>query len=126
VTERQNLVTLFSNVQTKLKTYGLREYVAPKGLSLLDLDNAWKHLLKSEADWSRKINDEIRRFDFLSLSSISSDILLSIKEELRKKFARLANDFEQKLRSISMELTNMEGALEVMDDCNSVCLPNTS
>ena len=126
MTERQNLVTLFSNVQTKLKTYGLREYVAPKGLSLLDLDNAWKHLLKSEADWSRKINDEIRRFDFLSLSSISSDILLSIKEELRKKFARLANDFEQKLRSISMELTNMEGALEVMDDCNSVCLPNTS
>ena len=126
MTERQNLVTLFSNVQTKLKTYGLREYVAPKGLSLLDLDNAWKHLLKSEADWSRKINDEIRRFDFLSLSSVSSDILLSIKEELRKKFARLANDFEQKLRSISMELTNMEGALEVMDDCNSVCLPNTS
>jgi len=66
VTERQNLVTLFSNVQTKLKTYGLREYVPPKGLSLLDLDNAWKQLLKSEADWSRKINDEIRRFDFIS------------------------------------------------------------
>ena len=36
-----------------------------------------------------------------------------IKESLRKKFAKLANDFEQKLHEISVELTAIEGPLEV-------------
>lgn len=34
VTERQDVTTLFGNVQTKLRTYGLREYVPPPGLAL--------------------------------------------------------------------------------------------
>lgn len=34
VTEKQDVATLFGNVQTKLKTYRLREYVPPEGLSL--------------------------------------------------------------------------------------------
>jgi hypothetical protein len=34
VAEKQDLATLFGNVQTKLKTYRLREYVPPPGLSL--------------------------------------------------------------------------------------------
>jgi hypothetical protein len=34
VAERQDVATLFGNVQTKLRTYGLREYVPPEGLSL--------------------------------------------------------------------------------------------
>jgi len=34
VIERQDVTTLFGNVQTKLRTYGLREYVPPKGLAL--------------------------------------------------------------------------------------------
>jgi cofilin len=34
VTEKQDVATLFGNVQTKLKTYGLREYVPPTGLAL--------------------------------------------------------------------------------------------
>jgi len=37
-----------------------------------------------------------------------------IKEKLRKTFADLANDFEQRLRSISSELTTIEGTLEVL------------
>jgi len=32
VTERQDLATLLGNVQTRLKTYGLEDYVPPKGL----------------------------------------------------------------------------------------------
>jgi hypothetical protein len=78
VTERQDLATLFGNVQTKLKTYGLREYIPPAGLALTvglfrsvalnclnmfptkDLDEAWKALLKSEARRSRAINAQIR------------------------------------------------------------------
>ena len=61
VTEKQDIATLFGNVQTKLKTYGLREYVPPQGLALPDLDEAWKALLASEAQRSRSINDQIRQ-----------------------------------------------------------------
>lgn len=31
VTEKQDVTTLFGNVQTKLRTYGLREYIPPPG-----------------------------------------------------------------------------------------------
>ncbi|RDB17949.1 Alpha-actinin-like protein 1 [Hypsizygus marmoreus] len=97
VTERQDVATLFGNVQTKLRTYGLREYVPPLGLALPDLDEAWKELLASEATRSRAINAQIRQ----------------IKETLRKNFADLANDFERRLHAISSELTAIEGPLEL-------------
>ena len=61
VTEKQDVATLFGNVQTKLKTYGLREYVPPSGLSLADVDRAWNVLLQAEAARSRAINAEIRQ-----------------------------------------------------------------
>ena len=61
VAEKQDIATLFGNVQTKLRTYGLREYVPPPGLSLSDLDDAWKRLLDSEAKRSRAINAQIQR-----------------------------------------------------------------
>ncbi|KAG5646521.1 hypothetical protein DXG03_003288 [Asterophora parasitica] len=96
VTERQDVATLFGNVQTKLKTYGLREYVPPPGFALSDLDDAWKELLASEASRSRAINAQIRH----------------IKETLRKKYADLANAFERRLHAISTELTAIEGSLE--------------
>ena len=36
-----------------------------------------------------------------------------IKETLRKRFAELANDFEKRLHTISVELTSVDGSLEV-------------
>ncbi|KAI0763582.1 actinin-like protein [Trametes elegans] len=96
VTEKQDVATLFGNVQTKLKTYALREYVPPPGLSLPDVDDAWNVLLRAEAERSKAINAEIRQ----------------IKENLRHKLANLANDFERRLRLISTELVSIEGPLE--------------
>ncbi|EJC97825.1 actin cross-linking [Fomitiporia mediterranea MF3/22] len=96
VVERQDVATLFGNVQTKLRTYGLREYVPPPGLRLSDLDEAWSALLKAETSWSKAINAEIRQ----------------IKESLRKRFADLANDFERRLYMISTDLAAIEGPLE--------------
>ncbi|KAA1469945.1 hypothetical protein DENSPDRAFT_920749 [Dentipellis sp. KUC8613] len=96
VTEKQDIATLFGNVQTKLKTYKLREYIPPVGLALTDLDDAWKALLASEARWSRAINAEIR----------------GIQEYLRKKFADLAHDFEKRLHVVSTDLSAIEGPLE--------------
>jgi Ca2+-binding EF-hand superfamily protein len=97
VTEKQDLATLLGNIQTKLKTYNMREYVPPEGLSLGDMDMTWDGLLSSEARRSRAINAKIR----------------DIKEQLRKKFAKLANDFESKLRGVSYELSAMVGPLEI-------------
>lgn len=37
----------------------------------------------------------------------------SIKEAIRKKFAKAANDFEQQLRLISSQISSMVGSLEV-------------
>jgi hypothetical protein len=34
VSEKQDLAMLFTNVQTKLRTYGLSEYIPPEGLEL--------------------------------------------------------------------------------------------
>ncbi|TRM63830.1 calponin homology domain-containing protein [Schizophyllum amplum] len=96
VTEKQEVTTLFFNVQTKLKTYGLREYVPAPGLAPADVDMAWKELLGSEARRSRAINAEIRQ----------------IKETLRRKFADVANAFEQRLHGIDRELAAIEGPLE--------------
>ncbi|KAF9241152.1 calponin homology domain-containing protein [Melanogaster broomeanus] len=96
VTERQDVTTLFGNIQTKLRTYGLREYVPPAGLALSDIDHAWNELLKSEAKRSRSINAQIRQ----------------IKESLRKQFADLANDFSQRLHDVSLDLSTVEGPLE--------------
>jgi cofilin len=79
VAEKQDLATLFGNVQTKLKTYSLKDYVPPAGLALSvnaaddhswiylpsagqDLDDAWKVLLASEAKRSRAINAQIREY----------------------------------------------------------------
>ncbi|EIM86004.1 uncharacterized protein STEHIDRAFT_98331 [Stereum hirsutum FP-91666 SS1] len=96
VTEKQDVATLFGNVQTKLKTYGLREYVPPMGLALSDLDDAWQDLLAAEARRSRSINAQIRE----------------IKESLRKQFADLANDFQRRVHGISTELSAIDGPLE--------------
>ncbi|KAF8319071.1 hypothetical protein DL93DRAFT_2053972 [Clavulina sp. PMI_390] len=100
VTEKQDLASLFGNVQTKLKTYNLRPYIPPPGLDLEDMEAAWVGLLDAEAKHSRRINAEIR----------------NIKESLRKKFAKAANDFEHHLRTISTEISSMAGSLESQQD----------
>ncbi|KAG0704246.1 calponin homology domain-containing protein [Suillus ampliporus] len=100
VTERQDVTTLLGNIQTKLRTYGLREYIPPPGLALSDLDDAWDDLLQSEAKRSRAINAQIRQ----------------IKESLRKEFADLANDFSRRLHVISLALSGVAGPLEDQQD----------
>ncbi|KAH9480827.1 Alpha-actinin-like protein 1 [Psilocybe cubensis] len=96
VAERQDLATLFGNVQTKLKTYGLREYVPPAGLTLADVDEAWEKLGRVEGERWRGVNAKIRE----------------IKEDLRKRFASLAHAFERSLQDVSSSLASLSGPLE--------------
>jgi hypothetical protein len=59
VAEKTELESLLGNIQTKVKTYGLREYRPAVGLALGDLDGAWRGLTKAETARSKAINAKI-------------------------------------------------------------------
>lgn len=96
VQERTDLGALLGNIQTKLKTYHLREWTPSQGLHQADIDAAWVALAQAEAAQSRRINAEIR----------------NAKEALRIRFAELANGFEARLREISKSIVSLSGELE--------------
>ncbi|KAI9476275.1 MAG: hypothetical protein EXX96DRAFT_596432 [Benjaminiella poitrasii] len=96
VAEKRDIDALLGNIQTKAKTYNLKPYYPPAGLTLKDLDNTWNTLLQNEAKYHRRINRTIRE----------------IKEGLRKAFAEAANDFQHQLDSISAKLVDLEGSLQ--------------
>ncbi|KAG1151928.1 hypothetical protein G6F37_005001 [Rhizopus arrhizus] len=94
--EKRDIDALLGNIQTKAKTYNLKPYYPPPGLTLKDLDDTWTQLLLNEARYHRRINSTIRQ----------------IKEGLRKAFAEAANDFQEQLDTISAKLVNLEGSLQ--------------
>ncbi|EST09277.1 EF-hand, Ca insensitive [Kalmanozyma brasiliensis GHG001] len=96
VRERTDLAALLGNIQTKLKTYHLPEWIPRHGLRQADLDAAWVTLALAEAHRSRSINAEIRK----------------AKESLRIKFAEAANEFERQLREVAGGITTIEGDLK--------------
>ncbi|CAO3636760.1 unnamed protein product [Mucor fragilis] len=96
VAEKRNIDALLGNIQTKAKTYNLKPYYPPAGLTLRDLDNTWNTLLQNEAKYHRRINRTIRE----------------IKEGLRKAFAEAANEFQRQLDGISAKLVDLEGSLQ--------------
>ncbi|KAF9940342.1 hypothetical protein BGZ65_007308, partial [Modicella reniformis] len=96
VAEKRDVDTLLGNIQTKLKTYDLKPYYPPPGLTLQDLDHFWTELLAAEEKRYRLINAKIR----------------DIKEKLRQDFAKKANHFQAMMNAISHELTVLDGDLD--------------
>lgn len=94
--ERNALQALLGNIKTKLKTYRIKEWSPAFGLGQQDLDEAWKVHTSKETDRARNINNEIRK----------------AKESLRKKYAGLANGFDDKLQEITSKISNLSGELE--------------
>jgi len=60
VKERQELAALYSNIQTKIRTYGLAAWEPREGLKLEDLEVRWAEFLRAEGTRSRAINARIR------------------------------------------------------------------
>jgi hypothetical protein len=60
VVERQELRDLFSNIQVKLRTYGMQPFEPEEGETVEDMDLSWSELLRSEEGWSKKISKKIR------------------------------------------------------------------
>jgi len=66
IAEKTDLESLLGNIQTKVKTYGLRAYHPPAGLALSELDSAWRTLGKAEVQRSKAINAKIGGYSALS------------------------------------------------------------
>jgi hypothetical protein len=60
IKERQELGTLYSNIQTKSRTYGLQRWEPQAGMGLSDLEREWERFVKDEGVRSRAINATIR------------------------------------------------------------------
>jgi hypothetical protein len=60
VAEKHDVDTLLGNIQTKLKTYNLKPYYAPAGLTLQDLDQVWNQLQHEEVSRRKAINKQVR------------------------------------------------------------------
>ncbi|EIW72853.1 hypothetical protein TREMEDRAFT_42026 [Tremella mesenterica DSM 1558] len=95
VKERQELAALYSNIQTKLRTYALKSWEPQPGLCLEDLDKNWAVFLEAEKLRSRAINARIR----------------DIKEALRKQFARAAESFIARIQRIEQAIGLLSGLL---------------
>lgn len=95
VKERQELAALYSNIQTKIKTYSLNTWEPSEGARLEDLEKRWAEFLVSETARSRAINASVR----------------DIKETLKKKFARAAEDFIHRLQQIEQAIGALAGPL---------------
>ncbi|BEI86984.1 hypothetical protein CcaverHIS002_0703300 [Cutaneotrichosporon cavernicola] len=96
VRERQELAQLYSNIQTKLRTYSLRSWEPREGLRLEDLEASWAELMAAEVAHSRNINARIR----------------DIKEALRKEFARVAESFIERVQKVEQSIGSLSGALQ--------------
>ncbi|KAG0007890.1 hypothetical protein BGZ80_004115, partial [Entomortierella chlamydospora] len=107
VAEKRDVDTLLGNIQTKLKTYDLKPYHPPQGLTLEDLDQFWDVLLAAEERRYRLINAKIREYGIIGVVYVDN-----IKEKLRQDFAKQANDFQVKVNAISHELTLLDGDLD--------------
>ncbi|KAI9296817.1 hypothetical protein K502DRAFT_337116 [Neoconidiobolus thromboides FSU 785] len=95
LTEKQDLDTLLGNIHIKLKTYQLKPYNPPKGLTLLDLDTKWNMLIKAEADRRIKIVNKIKES----------------KQKLIDEFNRLTNQFNKNLNEIASAFSKIDGEL---------------
>ncbi len=88
VQEKGELVALLGNIQTKLKTYHLREWAPRPALAPRALDACCAQLAASEAGWARALRGAVRR----------------AKALVRARFARLARAAARELREATTQL----------------------
>ncbi|KAJ3332002.1 hypothetical protein HDU76_001618, partial [Blyttiomyces sp. JEL0837] len=96
IVEKRELESLLGNILTKLRTYNLRPYSPPAGLSPSDLAATWERLLQVEAARKRSLSNAVRE----------------AREALRLAFANAANKLSNDLHQISLALAKVDGPLE--------------
>lgn len=135
VAQKSDIAGLLGNIVTKLKTYNLRTYIPPAGLTLevSHVPELPDHLAKRGSGSRRMLASLIGRGGstntvyqcsssrvriyglFIEWTPIDANVRETrrIKENLRLRFARLANDFEGNLQSLASQLAALEGDLTV-------------
>ncbi|KJE88866.1 hypothetical protein CAOG_08407 [Capsaspora owczarzaki ATCC 30864] len=93
-TEKSNLEVQLFDIQTKLRSRGLIEYVPPGGKSVRDVNKAWTKLERSEHEHEQALHKEIARQERL--------------EHLAQRFNRKAGLREQWLAESTRQLQDVE------------------
>jgi hypothetical protein len=96
ITEQADLVTLFGNIQAKLKSMNRPAYVPPSGLLTSDVENNLEQLIQSERQRRAALNSNLR----------------AILDALRKAFADPANSLAQALSGLKSALAESSGDLK--------------
>ncbi|KAM0790463.1 hypothetical protein ACM66B_003340 [Microbotryomycetes sp. NB124-2] len=94
--ERVDVQDLLLNIRTKLKTYGLRDYVPEERLSLDSVDKACDRLLKQEMRHVNEVQLAMQR----------------LRDQAAKDFAQRANTMYDLVRQVDAELSRLEAPLE--------------
>jgi len=79
---------LNNNIQTRLRTFKRKQWDAPNGLTVEDVDNAWIRLAEAERDRVKAVRDHINK----------------LKDQLRKRFADAANEFSAFIHQVKGDL----------------------
>jgi len=91
MSEKREIENLLGNIQIKLKTYNLIPYNPPEGLYPADIDDHWNSLITTEAERKRNLSNN----------------LAEIKDQLRKSYANSANELQDSINNISIQLSGL-------------------
>lgn len=118
VTEKNDLVTLYSNIQTKARTFGFKEYTAPKELSVEQVNNYWLEMLLKERSYLELIRSRAREIkqkaqDDFSLSSMKfADCL----KDILNRFANLSGPLDDQLMESEKCLLDTKKLMEQLPE----------
>jgi len=96
ITEQADLVTLFGNIQAKLKAVNQPAYQPPAGLFPIDVEKNVETLRQAEISRRKALNENLR----------------NILDNLRKAFATPANAFYDHLQQLKLALAQDTGDLK--------------
>jgi len=96
ITEQADLVTLFGNIQAKLKSMNRPAYAPPAGLKTADVEANIENLIHAERQRRAALNANLR----------------AILDALRKAFADPANSLAQAMARLKSSLAEAQGDLQ--------------
>jgi BMFP domain-containing protein YqiC len=127
VQEKDDLATLFTSIQTKLRFQKLPAYVPPSGLHPTDTEKHINHLGTIETTRRRQINANMNAIK-AKLEKNFGDHANSIYQQIQnlkhEAFADFGNDLhhaKEKLSSLLHKLKQLEGGLSQVEKAERLC-----
>ncbi|GAA5962747.1 hypothetical protein JCM21900_001185 [Sporobolomyces salmonicolor] len=124
--EKEDTAALLGNVQTKLKTYGLKGYEPVEGFRIEDVDHKWTELELAEQAQLRDLSRAIRRIQQTARQRFL-ERGLKLASELRaaeRELAAISGPLESQAplaRSLQSRLPVLEASLEALEAAEQAC-----